>query len=40
VIVTAPFWLYQLWAFVVPGLLAKERKWALIFVAAAGSWAV
>ena len=34
-IVTAPFWLYQLWAFVVPGLLVKEKKWALIFIAAA-----
>jgi sec-independent protein translocase protein TatC len=34
-IVTAPFWLYQLWAFVVPGLLSKEKKWALIFIAAA-----
>jgi sec-independent protein translocase protein TatC len=34
-LVTAPFWLYQLWAFVVPGLLAKEKKWALIFIAAA-----
>jgi sec-independent protein translocase protein TatC len=34
-ILTAPFWLYQLWAFVVPGLLAKEKKWALIFIAAA-----
>ena len=34
-IVTAPFWLYQLWAFVVPGLLAKEKKWALIFIVAA-----
>jgi sec-independent protein translocase protein TatC len=34
-IVTAPFWLYQLWAFVVPGLLAKEKKWALVFIAAA-----
>ena len=34
-IVTAPFWLYQLWAFVVPGLLTKEKKWALIFIAAA-----
>jgi sec-independent protein translocase protein TatC len=34
-IVTAPFWLYQLWAFVVPGLMAKEKKWALIFIAAA-----
>ena len=35
VILTAPFWLYQLWAFVVPGLLAKEKKWTLIFIAAA-----
>jgi sec-independent protein translocase protein TatC len=34
-IATAPFWLYQLWAFVVPGLLAKEKKWALIFIATA-----
>jgi sec-independent protein translocase protein TatC len=34
-IVTAPIWLYQLWAFVVPGLLAKEKKWTLIFLAAA-----
>ncbi len=34
-IVTAPFWLYQLWAFVVPGLLVKEKKWALIFIGAA-----
>jgi sec-independent protein translocase protein TatC len=34
-IATAPIWLYQLWAFVVPGLLAKEKKWALIFIAAA-----
>ena len=34
-IVTAPIWLYQVWAFVVPGLLAKEKKWALIFIGAA-----
>jgi len=34
-IVTAPIWLYQLWAFIVPGLLAKEKKWALIFIGAA-----
>jgi sec-independent protein translocase protein TatC len=34
-IATAPIWLYQLWAFVVPGLMAKEKKWALIFIAAA-----
>jgi sec-independent protein translocase protein TatC len=31
-VLTSPVWLYQLWAFVVPGLLAKEKKWALIFI--------
>ena len=34
-VVTAPIWLYQVWAFVVPGLLAREKKWTLIFLAAA-----
>ena len=34
-LITAPFWLYQLWAFIVPGLLAREKKWALIFIGAA-----
>ena len=29
---SGPVWLYQLWAFIVPGLLAKEKKWALIFI--------
>ena len=33
-VVSAPVWLYQIWSFVVPGLLAKEKKWALIFVTA------
>ena len=32
---TGPIWLYQLWAFIVPGLLAKEKKWALIFIGTA-----
>lgn len=31
-VVTAPFWLYQFWAFVAPGLYSKERKYALTFV--------
>ncbi|MFT3887127.1 MAG: twin-arginine translocase subunit TatC [Arachnia sp.] len=29
----APVWLWQVWAFVAPGLLAKEKKYSLIFVA-------
>ncbi len=35
VIATCPIWLYQLWAFIVPGLLAREKKWALTFLATA-----
>ena len=33
-LLTAPVWLYQLWAFIVPGLLSREKKWTLIFLAA------
>lgn len=33
-VLTAPFWLYQLWSFIAPGLLSKEKKWAVIFVGA------
>ncbi len=32
---SAPVWLYQIWAFIAPGLLAREKKWALVFVGAA-----
>lgn len=31
-VVTSPLWLYQLWAFIAPGLHSKERKYALTFV--------
>lgn len=34
-IVSSPVWLYQLWAFVTPGLTRKERGYAIGFVAAA-----
>jgi sec-independent protein translocase protein TatC len=33
VIFASPFWLYQLWAFITPGLTMKEKKYALPFVA-------
>ena len=35
-VVTAPYWLYQIWAFILPGLHAHERKWSRIFVMVAG----
>lgn len=34
-ILASPFWLYQVWAFIAPGLVAKEKKYALAFMAAA-----
>ncbi|MEJ7705870.1 MAG: twin-arginine translocase subunit TatC [Nocardioidaceae bacterium] len=33
---SCPVWLYQLWAFIMPGLHRTERKWTLIFVSVAG----
>jgi sec-independent protein translocase protein TatC len=33
---TSPLWLYQIWAFILPGLHARERKWSRVFVAIAG----
>jgi sec-independent protein translocase protein TatC len=33
-VLTGPLWLYQIWAFITPGLRKKERKWTIIFVAA------
>ena len=33
-VLTAPFWLYQIWAFIVPGLHKRERKYTLGFIAA------
>lgn len=36
VTLTSPFWLWQVWAFVMPGLHRKERKWTYLFVGSAG----
>ena len=32
---TSPYWLWQIWAFVLPGLHAEERKWSYVFLGAA-----
>lgn len=43
-VASSPIWLYQLWAFIAPGLHRTERKWAYLFSAiatplfAAGIW--
>ncbi len=35
VVVSSPIWLYQIWAFIMPGLTVKEKKMSRLFMAAA-----
>lgn len=34
-VLSSPVWLYQLWAFIVPGLHRNERKWTMVFMGSA-----
>jgi sec-independent protein translocase protein TatC len=35
VILSSPVWLYQIWAFVAPGLHGREKRWSCLFLDAA-----
>jgi len=35
IIISAPIWLYQLWAFVAPGLHRREKKYSILFISIA-----
>jgi sec-independent protein translocase protein TatC len=35
VILSSPVWLYQIWAFIAPGLYAREKKWSYLFLGTA-----
>jgi sec-independent protein translocase protein TatC len=35
VILSSPVWLHQIWAFIAPGLYAREKRWSYIFLGTA-----
>jgi sec-independent protein translocase protein TatC len=44
IIITSPVWLYQVWAFIAPGLYRREKRWTYLFIGTAvplfllGAW--
>ena len=36
VVATSPLWLYEIWAFIVPGLHSQEKRWTRLFAVVAG----
>lgn len=36
IVATSPIWLYEIWAFITPGLHRHEKKWTIVFVSIAG----
>jgi sec-independent protein translocase protein TatC len=34
-VLSSPIWLYQLWAFIAPGLYSKEKRWTYLFMGTA-----
>ena len=35
IILSSPVWLYQVWAFIAPGLYSREKRWGHVFLATA-----
>jgi sec-independent protein translocase protein TatC len=35
IILSSPVWLYQVWAFIAPGLYAREKRWGRVFLGTA-----
>jgi sec-independent protein translocase protein TatC len=36
IVATSPYWLFQIWGFIVPGLHSHEKRWTRMFAAVAG----